>query len=96
MLQRFLAVIRPHAAEQICMDLLAAHCVTDLEAVECQGSGTRALGVIGDGDLLPKVSLSGIIDPDDLDTLITVIRSHAATGRSGDGKIFIYPIHAEC
>ncbi|SMP69882.1 nitrogen regulatory protein P-II family [Neorhodopirellula lusitana] len=46
-------------------------------------------------DLLRKVMLELIIDEDDLDEVIDIVRSSARTGTKGeigDGKIFVLPV----
>ncbi len=43
-------------------------------------------------DFLPKVKLEVIVDDDLVDPSIEAILGSAATGRIGDGKIFISPI----
>src|ERR1700750_1505494 len=43
-------------------------------------------------DLLPKIKIELIVDDDILDKAIDVIMKSAYTGKSGDGKIFLYKV----
>jgi nitrogen regulatory protein PII len=43
-------------------------------------------------DFLPKVKIEVVIDSDNADAVIEAIRRVAATGKVGDGKIFVLPI----
>ena len=43
-------------------------------------------------DLLPKLKIELVVDDKDVDGVVDVIKSKAATGDVGDGKIFIFPV----
>jgi len=43
-------------------------------------------------DFLPKIKIEIIVKDDDLDNAIDSIMESAATGRLGDGKIFVYDV----
>lgn len=43
-------------------------------------------------DLIPKMMIMMIIEDNEVETVISTIRSEARTGKNGDGKIFISPI----
>ena len=43
-------------------------------------------------DTLPKIKLDILVDDDNLDTVIDVLTKTAATGKIGDGKIFVTTI----
>jgi nitrogen regulatory protein P-II 1 len=43
-------------------------------------------------DVLPKVKLEMVVPAARKDEVIETIRTGAATGRIGDGKIFVYPV----
>lgn len=92
---RFEAIIRPQKAEQLCIELCASDLVTALQATECQGSGTRSPTAGSEADLLPKVAVSGIIEEEDKEAILEIIRHHASTGRRGDGKIFVSQVLSE-
>ncbi|TVR45312.1 MAG: hypothetical protein EA402_04720 [Planctomycetota bacterium] len=88
----FLAIVRAQLAEQVFLDLAAQGQVEALVAEEVQGSGTRTTGIGSEVELLPKVAISGIVESADLDQMVQALRTHACTGRSGDGKIFCFPV----
>ena len=41
---------------------------------------------------MPKIKLEIVISDDDTQKIINVIRESAATGRAGDGRIFVSPV----
>jgi nitrogen regulatory protein P-II 1 len=43
-------------------------------------------------DLLPKIKLEIVVDDNLVDSVVNAIISTAATGKIGDGKIFVYKI----
>ncbi len=43
-------------------------------------------------DEIEKVKIESIVEDEDVDRLIEVIRSHATTGSPGDGRIFVIPV----
>ena len=43
-------------------------------------------------DLLPKIKLEIVVDDHLVDSVVNAIISTAATGKIGDGKIFVYKI----
>jgi nitrogen regulatory protein P-II 1 len=43
-------------------------------------------------DTLPKVKLEIVVKDEDVDPIISIIRSAARTGKIGDGKIFVLPV----
>src|SRR5580698_9357035 len=43
-------------------------------------------------DLLPKIKIEIVIDDKLVDSVVTAITKSAATGRIGDGKIFLFKI----
>ena len=43
-------------------------------------------------DTLPKIKLDILVSDDNLDTVIDVLTKTAATGKIGDGKIFVTTI----
>ena len=43
-------------------------------------------------DFLPKIKIELIVKDKELDDVLDTIIEHAATGRLGDGKIFVYDV----
>jgi len=44
-------------------------------------------------DFLPKVKIEVVVNDKEYDDVIDAIVESAATGRLGDGKIFVYDVH---
>lgn len=42
--------------------------------------------------LYPKVKVEMVVDNDQIDQVIEVIKETCTTGETGDGKIFVYPV----
>ena len=43
-------------------------------------------------DTLPKVKLELVVNDDQVDTIIAIVRAAGRTGKFGDGKIFVLPV----
>ncbi|MEM2942222.1 MAG: P-II family nitrogen regulator [Candidatus Bathyarchaeia archaeon] len=43
-------------------------------------------------DLLPKTKIELVVEDDDAEKVIEIIRKNALTGEIGDGKIFLCPV----
>ncbi|MFZ1128806.1 P-II family nitrogen regulator [Methanoregula sp.] len=43
-------------------------------------------------DTLPKIMLMMVVNHNDLDSVISIIRASGRTGHIGDGKIFVLPV----
>ncbi|HEX9648787.1 MAG TPA: P-II family nitrogen regulator [Alphaproteobacteria bacterium] len=43
-------------------------------------------------DFMPKVKIEVVVDDEQVERLVEVIRAAAHTGKIGDGKIFVVPI----
>ncbi len=44
-------------------------------------------------DLIPKIKLEMVVADDMVDKAVQAIVTAARTGKIGDGKIFLYPVH---
>lgn len=47
-------------------------------------------------DLIPKVKIEMVVDDEQVDPVITIIKAAARTGKVGDGKIFVLPVERAC
>jgi len=47
-------------------------------------------------DVIPKVKLELVVNDQDIDSVISTVRSSARTGKVGDGKIFVLPVDMMC
>jgi len=43
-------------------------------------------------DTLPKIMLMMVVNREDVDSIISIIRATGRTGHIGDGKIFVLPV----
>ena len=91
------AIIRSEKFSYV-KDALAKAGFTSLTTYEVRGRGKQS-GVIGtvDGktvraDMLPKTKVEMIVEGKDVNAVIDIIVTTAATGAIGDGKIFVSPI----
>ena len=91
------AIIRPEVFGLV-RDGLAKEGIAGLSISEIAGCG-RQLGRTGlfrgnayEIEFLPKLKLEMIVDDAKVDAIVEVLLRDAATGKVGDGKIFIYPV----
>jgi len=67
--------------------------ITEVKGRGVQGGITeRYRGTEYVVDLLPKVKIETVVDDKDVEEVITIITENAATGKPGDGKIFVIPV----
>jgi nitrogen regulatory protein P-II 1 len=97
MLNLVTAVIKPHALEPV-KDALKGIGVTGMTASEVKGFGRQGghtetyRGAEYQIDFVPKVKLEVIVGADDAEKVADTIRQAAASGKIGDGKIWIAPV----
>ena len=88
------AVIKPFKLEEV-REALADCGVTGLTVTEVKGFGRQKghtelyRGAEYVVDFLPKIKLETVGADDSLDAVIEAIQAAAATGKIGDGKIFV-------
>ena len=88
------AVIKPFKLEDV-KDALKAIGIAGLTVTEVRGFGRQGghtetyRGAEYQIDFVPKVSLSVVVDDAQADQVVDAITSSAATGKIGDGKIFV-------
>jgi nitrogen regulatory protein PII 1 len=89
------AIVRPEAADSIA-DSLAAEGFIGLTKSSAFGRGKQKGITAGDVhyDELPKTVLMTVVEDDDVDTVLAVIKEGAYTGNFGDGKVFVSPVEA--
>ena len=91
------AIIKPFKLEEVREALSAAGIngmtVTDVKGFGRQKGHTELYrGAEYVVDFLPKVKIEAAISDDILDQAIEAIEKSAATGKIGDGKIFVTPV----
>jgi nitrogen regulatory protein P-II 1 len=91
------AIIRPERFDNV-KAALEQKGINALTVIEVKGRGEQKgitleyRGKPVQVDLLPKVKIEIVVDDEDVDTVITTIRTAARTGKMGDGKIFVLPV----
>ena len=96
-MKQITAVIKPFKLEEV-REALAEVGVTGLTVTEVKGFGRQKghtelyRGAEYVVDFLPKVKVEAAIPDDILDQAIEAIEKSAATGKIGDGKIFVFEL----
>ena len=91
------AIIRPMKLEEVKSALADAGFVS-MTVIEVRGRGQQK-GLVQQWrgreycvDLLPKTRIEVVVAERDVDSVVELIRTTAATGSIGDGKIFVIPV----
>ncbi|MCA9120416.1 MAG: P-II family nitrogen regulator [Planctomycetaceae bacterium] len=98
-MKEIVAVIKPFLAEKL-LDRLKRAPLEALTVREVKGYGRQKsyLDEYGESEysmaFLPKVEISVWVDDARVDEILRVIVAIARTGRMGDGKIMVMPVHA--
>ncbi len=93
------AVIKPHKWEDV-REALETFGVTGMTVSEVSGYGRQKghtevyRGAEYDVTLVPKIRVEIVVDDGDADTVVDAIVSSAATGRIGDGKVWVTPVES--
>ncbi|MGN6160126.1 MAG: P-II family nitrogen regulator [Marmoricola sp.] len=93
------AVIKPHKWEDV-RAALATVGITGMTVSEVSGYGRQKghtevyRGAEYDVALVPKVRLEVVVDEGDADAVVDAIVKAAATGRIGDGKVWVVPVES--
>jgi len=88
------AVIKPFKLDQV-KDVLKSNGITGITVSEVRGFGRQGghtetyRGAEYQIDFVPKVSLSIVVDDDQVDAAVDAISSAARTEKIGDGKIWV-------
>lgn len=88
------AVIKPFKLDDV-KDALKANGITGITVTEVRGFGRQGghtetyRGAEYKIDFVPKVSLDIVVDDASVDTVVDTIVQAAATGKIGDGKIWV-------
>jgi nitrogen regulatory protein P-II 1 len=91
------AVIKPFKLDDV-KDALKAIGIAGLTVSEVRGFGRQGghtetyRGAEYQIDFVPKVSLSVVVDDGQADQVVDAITEAAATGKIGDGKIWVTPV----
>ena len=91
------AIIQPHKFEDV-KEALKNIGITGMTVTEVRGHGRQKghkevyRGMEYQVDLLPKVKFETVVANERADELIRTLIGAAATGKIGDGKIFVYDV----
>ena len=91
------AVIKPHKWEDVRVALEAAG-VAGMTVSEVSGYGRQKghtevyRGAEYDIALVPKIRVEIVVDDADTDAVVEAIVTSAASGRIGDGKVWVSPV----
>ena len=93
------AVIKPHKWEDVRVALEAAG-VTGMTVSEVSGYGRQKghtevyRGAEYDVALVPKIRIEIVVPDDDQEAVVAAIVASAASGRIGDGKVWVTPVES--
>ena len=92
------AIIRPEKFESVksALEDIGTHGMTVSEVKgrgEQKGISLQYRGKSYSVDLLPKIQVEVVIRDEDCEKVIAAISGAARTGKIGDGKIFLLPVH---
>jgi nitrogen regulatory protein P-II 1 len=93
------AVIKPHKWEDVRAALEGVG-ITGMTVSEVSGYGRQKghtevyRGAEYDISLVPKIRLEVVVDDADVDAVTEAIVAAAATGRIGDGKVWVQPVES--
>ncbi|MEO8026356.1 MAG: P-II family nitrogen regulator [Bryobacteraceae bacterium] len=91
------AIIQPHKLEEV-KEALKGIGIDGMTIAEVRGHGRQKghkeiyRGMEYQVDLLPKIKLELVIPAARLEEVISTLLAAAATGKIGDGKIFIFDV----
>jgi nitrogen regulatory protein P-II 1 len=88
------AIVKPFKLDDVkeALKAIGVHgmTVSDARGLGRQGGHTETYrGAEYRVDFLPKVRLEVVVDDRDVDDVVDVIRTAAATGKIGDGKVWV-------
>ena len=93
------AVIKPHRVEEVKTALRAVG-ITGMTVHEVKGVGRQGghaevyRGTEYRVDLLPKVRFEVLVGPEAVDDVVDAIVAAAATGKIGDGKVWVTEVES--
>ncbi len=96
-MQMVMAIIKPFKLDEV-REALAEAGVQGITVTEVRGFGRQKghaelyRGAEYVVDFLPKIKLEVVVADEQLERVVDAIRQAAASGRIGDGKIFVWPL----
>lgn len=96
-MKSLMIVIRPEKLESL-KELLSRYEVGGMTVSSIMGCGnqkgvvTEMKGVQFNINLIPKIQVNVIVNDEKVDDILLDIHETIATGKVGDGKVFVYPV----
>ncbi len=96
-MKKITAIVRPEKMEPLKEALFAAQ-VGGMTISQVQGCGSQHgwteyyRGTEVMLNMIPKVKFELVVDDDEVEELVNLVRAQAHTGEVGDGKIFVSPV----
>ena len=96
-MKMIMAVIKPFKLDDV-REALSAHGIAGITVTEVKGFGRQKghtelyRGAEYVVDFLPKVKVEVAVTDDQVEAVVEAIVRAAATGKIGDGKIFVYQL----
>ncbi len=96
-MKMIIAIVKPFKLDEVREALVAAG-VDGLTVSEVKGYGRQKgqteiyRGAEYQVNFVPKVKLEAVVDDAALESAVEAVKTAAATGRIGDGKIFVLPV----
>ena len=97
MMKMVMAVIKPFKLDDV-REALSAHGIAGITVTEVKGFGRQKghtelyRGAEYVVDFLPKVKVEVAVTDDQVEAVVEAIVRAAATGKIGDGKVFVYDL----
>ena len=93
-MKRIECIIRPVRLESVKTALgelgITGMTVSDVRGTGRERASAYAGGAYGSG-MAPKIKIEVVARDEDVDEVIETVMTHARTGETGDGKIFVLP-----
>ncbi|KAA1420471.1 P-II family nitrogen regulator [Mumia zhuanghuii] len=93
------AVIKPHKWEEV-REALETFGITGMTVTEASGYGRQKghtevyRGAEYDVSLVPKIRVEIVTEDEDVKDVVDVVVKAAATGKIGDGKVWVVPVES--
>jgi len=93
-MKQIIAIVKPFKLDDVKEALLAigiaGMSITDIRGHGRQKGHTELYrGAEYNVDFIPKISITTVVDDEQVDAVIEAIKAAAGTGKIGDGKIFV-------
>ncbi len=93
-MKQITAIVKPFKLDDV-KDALLAIGIAGMSITDIRGHGRQKghtelyRGAEYNVDFIPKISITTVVDDEQVDAVIEAIKDAAGTGKIGDGKIFV-------